>query len=218
MNPVMLRKIIARQYQWHEARFQTQNVSISGSDPIPVVEPKICTVQDIYKCLHQGEFGMGHLIGDVDQARAWFKKEFEEAIPEEEEPLREIVSIDGQTLRINFRPYKARIGKDPVAREKLFQICVESARSSQGSPEHFFTLLETFLQLNQNHTIQIKGIIYAFPFKVLEGFLEGIQQTWRDTGQVPVYHHSEVYRIHNRPAYRVVNRKFLAELLPGSVG
>ena len=161
---------------------------------------------------------MGHLIRDVDQARAWFEREFEEAIPEEEEPLGEIVSIDGQTLRINFRPYKARIGKDRAAREKLFQSCVESARSSQGSPKHFFTLLETFFQLNQSYTIQIKGIIYAFPFKVLKGFLEGIQRTWRDTGQVPVYHHSEVYRIHNRPAYRVVNRKFLDEFLPDLVG
>jgi hypothetical protein len=214
----MLRKIIAWQYQWHEARFRPEVEAISGLGPISVVEPRICTVQDIYKCLHQGEFGVGHLIRDVDRARVWFEREFEEVIPREEEPLEEIVSIDGQTLRINFRPYKVRVGKDLAAREKLFRICVESARSSQGSPDHFFTLLETFLQLNQSHAIQIKGIRYAFPLGVLESFLEGIRQAWRHTGQIPVYPHSEVYRIHNRPAYRVVNRKFLTEILPDLIG
>jgi len=207
--PPGLIQIIAGQYRWHEARFQPAVPSTLGSGSGALFEPRICTIQDIYKCLHQGEFGVGHLLREVDRARARFEKEFEEAAPGEEEPLEEIVSPDGQILRINFRPYKAQMGTNPIAREKLFQSCVASAQIPRGSPERFFKTLEEFLQLNHSHSIQVHGIIYAFPPGIIENFLEGVEKAWRQTGQLPVYPHSATYRSYNAPAYRVVHRRVL---------
>lgn len=169
---------------------------------------------DIYKCLHQGEFGVGHII---DHAEGFRQRLYQDLLTgwtervECREPLIENVSAEGQILRINLRPLKRLYGDNAAAAaDDLALICIKSARITKGRRERFFETLDLFQMLNQAGEIVLGGTAFIFPQDRVASFLFEIRRLMRDIGHVPVFSHSELYRQLNRPSYRVVERSILA--------
>jgi hypothetical protein len=152
--------------------------------------------KDAYKLLHQGVFGVGHIMGD--RSWAWLKAEAEGLDLEEQpdEPLLEEISADGSMVRVNLRPYMRR----GLPLERLFSAMKETAGFG-GSPRDF---LEAWIMFK---TLANSGEIGADKAEI-EALDEGLR-----SGEFRPQHHSDAYRDAYRPAYRVVRRESLTSVL-----
>lgn len=151
-------------------------------------------VQDIYKLLYQGVFGVGHIISDrswdilVEEANRINKNEYAA------DPLIESVSPDGVFIRVNLRQFLS-LG---YSLRSLYKVMIRSAKY-KGDIEVFQTYWKTFTDL-------VKKGYLNFPLdeiKRLDALIE-------KDGVTP-QHHSEKYRIAYYPAYRVVLREVFME-------
>ncbi len=204
-----LRELICSQYLLHEAvhRGADSGTGSAGSPMIPLVH----TPADVYKLLHQGEFGVGHSIGDVEQFGRNLARELMYADPNCQEPLLERVSVDGSVFRVNLGPYRRLFpGDETNACVLLFQVCLASASAPRGNEVNFLALLSTFQDLNNDYELAAGEDILAFPPRVLDLFLQEVTAFVERFGTVPVLSHSPVYKRFNAPAYRVVDRPALA--------
>jgi len=152
--------------------------------------------KDAYKLLHQGVFGVGHIMGD--ESWAWLKAEAEGLDLEEQpdEPLLEEVSADDSMVRVNLRPYLRR----GLPLERLFSAMKKTAGLG-GSPRDFLEAWTLFKTLANSGEI---GIDKAEMDELDEGLRSG--------GCRP-QHHSDAYRDAYHPAYRVVRRDSLTSVL-----
>ena len=153
-------------------------------------------VQDIYKLLYQGVFGVRHIISE----RAW------DVLLEEanrirldkhlEDPLIEPVSPDESMIRVNLRQY-INLGGDL---RELYDVMRKSA-DYIGDDSIFL-----------DYWSQFKRLVYdgEFYFPVEE--IDEIDERVRLEGVKPM-HHTEPYRIAYYPAYRVVLKEFFEELI-----
>jgi hypothetical protein len=167
---------------------------------------------DIYKCLHQGEFGVGHTIDHPEGFRQRLYQEImrESAAGPVREPAVENISADGRMLRINLRALSYFCSGDAErAADDLARVCVQSARDTRGSNVHFFEALDLFKMLNQTGEIALAGHVFAFPSAMVNSFLSEVRELMRRIREVPVLSHSDSYRRLNRPSYRVVTRPVL---------
>lgn len=202
-----LRQMLIQQYMLHEVQHHDLHAGHpDGQTPrIPVAHDLI----DIYKCLHQGEFGVGHTIDHPEGFRQRLYQELtrDAAAGAVSEPAVENISADGRMLRINLRAVRHLCGDDAnrVA-DELTRVCVQSAQVTQGSNVHFFETLDQFKMLNQSGEIALAGHVFAFPSAMVNTFLSEVRELMRRIRQVPVLSHSESYRRLNRPSYRVVTR------------
>jgi hypothetical protein len=205
-----LRQLLIQQFLLHEAEHHTLQAGASSADisVMPVAHGLI----DIYKCLHQGEFGVGHTIGHPD---GFIQRLYQEMAggpepPAIREPAVENISLDGRMLRINLRAVR-NLYKDHLegAVEDLGRVCVASAEISQGSSDNFFLTLDRFKKLNKEGQIALAGQVFAFPPAMVEDFMIEVRELMHRIGQVPVFSHSETYRRLNRPSYRVAERSVL---------
>jgi hypothetical protein len=205
-----LRQMLIQQYMLHEVQYHDLHAGHpDGQTPrIPVAHDLI----DIYKCLHQGEFGVGHTIDHPEGFRQRLYQEltWDAAAAAVSEPAVENISADGRMLRVNLRAVRQLYGDDVnrVA-DELTRVCVQSAQVTQGSDVHFFETLDQFKMLNQSGEIALAGHVFAFPAAMVEIFLSKVRELMRRIRQVPVLSHSESYRRLNRPSYRVVTRPVL---------
>ena len=151
------------------------------------IYPDMC-LQDVYKLLHQGIFGPQHLLLNPESARSYLQREWEGVKPTDIEALTEPVSIDGEMIRVNLRPYKAGGGK----RETLWQTLYNSAIIIQPDNEKFARLWQQVIDLCQE---------LKLPFSVEEVERLGQETTAQ---RYPALHHSTEYQQANKPAYRVV--------------
>jgi len=205
-----LRNIIVQQYLLHEVAHH----SLRGGEltTTEVIVPKAHSLVDICKCLHQGEFGVGHAIDHPDRFKERLLSELRECVETERKaaPVLESLVPDGQVLRVNLCPLRHRMGEDAERiASQLAPVCFESARITRGDPNRFFTALLTFKDLNATGQLRLGHYIFAFPDRAVERFLIEIRELGRRIRQIPVFSHSEVYRHLNRPAYRVVDRSVL---------
>lgn len=205
-----LRQLLILQFMLHEV--QHHQLMSENSLSHPSLTPIAYTLVDIYKCLHQGEFGVGHTIDQPEP----FKKRLLQEIQQEAaatpigEPALEAVSADGMMLRVNLRPLKHFYDNNlSLAADDLAQVCVDSARISQGSGSRFFKILNQFERINQAGEIALAKHIFAFPHATVEAFFAEVRQFMDKIGQIPVLSHSDIYRRLNRPSYRVVERSVL---------
>jgi len=150
---------------------------------------------DFYKLLHQGVFGVGHIM--VEGAWDWLKKEVEGLNLQEqpEEPLLEKVSAYGTMVRVNLRPYL----RWDLPLDGLFT-AMEASRV-MGFSEEF---MEAWAVL--------KALVASGRLKVDLGEFEALDDELRREGCRP-HHHSEAYSDAYHPAYRVVTRESLAVVL-----
>ena len=209
VNVIGLRQLISQQYMLHEVEHHAlQAEGESGTAPlVPVAHELI----DVYKCLHQGEFGVGHTI---DHPEGFRYRLHQEVLRGPSEPIREpaveCVSADGQMLRVNLRALRSVSAEDvSQAVDDLARVCVQSAQVTQGYSARFLETLDLFMKLNQAGEIILAGHVFAFPAEWVERFLFEVRELMRRIRQVPVFSHSERYKRLNRPSYRVVVRSVL---------
>jgi hypothetical protein len=150
-------------------------------------------VQDVYKMLYQGEFGVKHIIDSPDAARRYLDIELEQVTADDSEPLWEVVAPDSSMIRVNLRPFKAG-NLDP---DNLWQAMLMTAETVTGDSTR---LVDHWQQL----MLAIEEEILPFPGQEANIFL----QTMQENG-LPAVHHSETYREVYHPAYRVIAMEYL---------
>lgn len=153
-------------------------------------------VQDIYKLIHQASMGSEHAVQDLDVTRAFLEREVNELTDGPEEPLEDIISADGQIVRINLRPYLA----SNASLDNLFKAFVRTANEFEGSKKR----LKRYRSYAER--MKDKGS-FAFSRTALQAFFDQMEFEG-----FPAVHHSASYATAYQPAYRVV----LHELLDNS--
>ncbi len=200
-----LRKLLIEQFMLHELQHHTLHVG--GRHMSSPIVPVALTLIDIYKCLHQGAFGVGHAIDHPERFKQRLYQEIMQncATNRMHEPAVENISADGTMLRVNLRPLK-RLFENDVAQAvtHLARVCLESIDSGNGDATRLLTSLDHFSELNKACEIAFAGHVFTFPAVTVDRFLLEIRQLMNAIGEVPVFSHSERYRRLNRPSYRVV--------------
>ena len=150
-------------------------------------------VQDVYKLLFQSVMGVAHILEDKEQARRYLENESAGVNVSNflDEPLVEDVSVSGEVIRVNLRPFK-RLG---LSLDRLFETMVVSAERMEEDRENFITLWNRFIDLVEAGRLD-------FDCETLVEF----DKVTRNKGYPPV-HHSKEYVKANKPAYRVVDKK-----------
>lgn len=203
----MVQGVVLRQYQLYEVPHHDAK---AGTDAGLPVFPKAHTPADIYKCLHQGEFGIGHSIDDPVSFGNNLANDLLQAKPPGDEPIVEDVSLDESVFRVNLRPYRQRFKEDEnAACALLLKACLESAENVRGSGERFLGTLAHFRDLNRSHSLVADGVVFAFPPDMVDAFLMEVAAFIKHHNTVPVLSHSLEYKRLNRPSYRVLDLETL---------
>ena len=145
----------------------------------PAMQP-----QDVIKLCYQAARGAEHLLTDTARARAWFDQEYTSTPADASLPLFEPISEN--VARVNIAAWKAA----NLPAEWLFRMFVHTAGVPMGGEE-----------LLNRYIAEADGQVSHLP-----GWAEALA-TWRESG-MPAVHHSDAYHAAEKPAYRIVNRRF----------
>jgi hypothetical protein len=148
------------------------------------------TVQDVYKLLYQGVFGVNHIMGGEALHRLIEEAERVMQLNGYEDPLLESASPDGYIVRVNLRPF-IRIGGNLMV---LFNAMEESVDVKEDN-DSFTTLWRWFKEAYVPQVFE-------------EASIRDIDEDLRSSGPRP-RHHSDQYREAYYPAYRVIKRSAL---------
>ena len=151
-------------------------------------------VRDVYKLLYQGAFGVAHIMGEKAWERLMEEAERVDLLDHLEEPLVELVSVDGRFVRVNLRPY-IRQGGDL---RTLYRAMLESSEH-EGDPTEFVSLWGMFMEAAAEQDLDFDDETIRLYDRSLE-----------EAGPEP-RHHSAIYREAYYPAYRVVMRRMFEE-------
>ena len=143
---------------------------------------------DAIKLVYQSEFGGGHLIRNVEEARAYLETEAREN-PFRDEPWKE--NVGSGIIRVHLRG----VNPDRYALDQLFLDFVRSAEAHTGTLDR---LEEKFSMLEE----AARSGLFSFDAPALEEAL----RDYRARGY-PVVSHSESYRARYQPAYRVMEKR-----------
>jgi len=203
-----VQEAIIRQYILHEVPHHTghDDLKTGGSPLVPIAH----TPADIYKSLHQGVFGVGHIIDDPSVFGNNLARDLLQAEPVADEPILEDVSLDGTVFRVNLRPYRLRFRDDEnTACARLLKACLDSAEIVKGSGEHFLATLARFRDLNKARSFVVDGMVLAFSSEAMDAFLMEVADFVQRYNAVPILSHSTEYKRYNSPSYRVVDLETL---------
>jgi len=156
------------------------------------------SIQDAYKLIYQGNFGVAHILKNTGHARQFLKEEIDAIEISDNEPLIEHISVTTNLVRINLRPFKKFGGSI----DTLFEIMERSVKETKGDKQNFLNQWGDFKQA----VIREKII---FNLDELETFDIKVKE-----GNYPAVHHSPDYRKVNKPAYRVVKEDIFKEYFP----
>ncbi len=154
---------------------------------------KYFEIQDAYKLIYQSVYGIGHILANPAMAQRYLAQEFKSINAIDDEALIENISIPGEIVRLNLRPYK----QQKVHINRLFQAMMRSAAEISGSREKFLDLWNQFNQAVLNSDLNFD----KQQLKIFDGKAK--------SENYPVMHHSRAYREANRPAYRVLKKTLL---------
>jgi hypothetical protein len=153
--------------------------------------------RDIYKLIHQGVFGPGHIVASAAGARQMLKEELtmlEACSPKSKErmPKSAFEPLDPKNtmVRVNLRSLLEDRGRTKTD-GWLAAALVESARKVAGDP----------MQMRRRLAAAVRWCRQNVPGQA-EG-LERLATQARKSGY-PAFHHSPAYQQAYRPAYRVV--------------
>lgn len=154
--------------------------------------------RDVYKLFYQAAFGVEHLLTDTAGVRAYLLEELDglDTLSLSEQLL-ERISIDGEMVRVNLRPFKA-LNLPP---ELLVQAMFRSAAETRPDTLLFY---EWWLEYS---SLLRSGLIGPVPADLQE-WDRRVQE-----GDLSPAHHSELYWKAYRPAYRVVRRVVVESIL-----
>ena len=147
---------------------------------------------DVAKICYQAAMGAEHLLSDVEAAKRFFDAEMA-ATKAEDGELFECLS--DSICRVNFGAWKA--GNLPA--DALFDAFVATARVKRGGRE----LLVRYLDEAGACILDA-----SFTLEEWESFLIDYK-----AAGLPAVHHSEAYREHEKPSYRVVRRVILNKII-----
>ena len=153
----------------------------------------LAQVEDLYKLSHQAALGSEHAVKDVSTAREWLRRELDEVVEKNSEPLIDPISADGEVVRVHLWPYN-ELGGRP---EYLLQAFVKTANEYKGSVQK----LEQYLQIVE-HMVEDGKLHQQFDS------LRSTVEKMRSAGYPPVHHSSQYVKAY-KPSYRVVARQFL---------
>ncbi|MBL7095783.1 hypothetical protein ISS22_17685 [candidate division KSB1 bacterium] len=156
------------------------------------------SIQDAYKLIYQGNFGVAHILKNKDHARQFLKNEIDSIEKSDNEPLIEHISISTNLVRINLRPFK----KSGSSIDTLFEIMTRSVEETKQDKKRFLKQWREFRMA----VIQEK---LKFDVQELETFDLKVKAE-----NYPAVHHSPGYRKANKPAYRVVKESIFREYFP----
>ena len=156
--------------------------------------------EDAVKLLYQSEFGGGHMIRDEESCLRYLLQEYIATPQSSAQPLTE--EIGGGFVRVHL----AALDTHGYSVAALGQDFIRSASLCRGSMEAF----EEKLRLLENLTEEKK---MPFPWDGLALYLG----EYRSAG-CPMVSHSETYRLHYHPAYRVVLKECLPECFRNEKG
>jgi hypothetical protein len=161
--------------------------------------------QDIYKLIHQGVFGPGHIITNAARAKRMLEEEMaalevrspKSEVQSQTEPEFEAIDPDGLLVRVNLRPMISAQCKVQSAKcrmqnvEWLVKAMVESGRRVKGDPE----------LMKRRLSAAVRWCRTNLPLEAAA--LEQMATQAAESGY-PAFHHSAAYNRAYRPAYRVV--------------
>jgi hypothetical protein len=153
-------------------------------------------VEDLYKLILQGTMGSEHAISSIDTARSWLRRELASLPEGPEEPIADVISSDGNIVRINLRPF-IQSGGDPSS---LLDAFVRTGNEYRGTEERLRDHWSLAVRMAEDGEL---------PFEPLQmgAFLEKME---RDG--FPAIHHSTRYEEAYHPAYRVIKQEYLESL------
>lgn len=150
---------------------------------------------DLYKLLHQGEFGSEHAVADRQTAAVRLEQELAQPGPGPAEPLLDPIRADGALVRVHLRPW-LELRVDPSI---LLEAFLQTARRWRGSPLILEASLEAAARLADQIGLAREGVTTRAAEMKAAGF--------------PAVHHSSAYETAYRPAYRVIAVRFLPRSL-----
>jgi hypothetical protein len=156
--------------------------------------------QDIYKLVHQGVFGPGHITASAAAARRALTTECRSPNAEcrmqnaAGEDAVEPIDPENRLVRVNLRPLLGQGGNSGT--EWLAKAMVESGRAVKGDPE----------QMKRRLAAAVRWCHRNLPRQSAE--LERMADRAEESGY-PAFHHSPAYSRAYRPAYRVILRAYL---------
>lgn len=154
--------------------------------------------QDCYKLLFQAVLGAEHAVSDEAGARKWMENEVAALGDGPAEPLVDPISADGALVRVHLRTFVAR-GGDPA---KLVRAFVATGQRKFGTREQLADAWAQVVALAEARRL---------PFTAAAALEFG--EKMRAAGW-PAVHHSKAFGAAYRPAYRVIAREFLSDVLP----
>jgi len=154
-------------------------------------------IQDVYKMIYQGVFGVAHILDNPAKAKQYLEQEFQSIEPSANEKLIENISVSGEVVRLNLRSYKFQNGNVNL----IFEAMKRSAKEIKGSQQQFLTVWDEFKQAVFNGELNFeKEELLTFDSKM-------------KSSNYLVMHHSQGYRDTNHPAYRILTKKCAKQLL-----
>ena len=216
-----LLEVLLRQYILHEIKHHSP-LKATPRKALKV-KTRAMDMPDIYKLLHQGTFGYWEHIPSKEYFRKHLAEDWESVTSREGEPVLESVTHDNTILRVNLRSYKALFpGEEDRAVFMLEKLVLDSATIEKGSPEHFFSVMSAFREINKQAALIIDNRRYVIPPALVEQFFTETKGFITHHGILPLFSHSPGYHELNRPAYViadtvVLQRSSLAFLLDATI-
>ena len=158
---------------------ELKSVLKDHAERYPNMEPT-----DAVKLLYQNEFGGGHLIRDVDACLRYLRAEYE-SVPKDPAATRQEYIGNG-IYRVNL----AALTEAEL--EDLGRDFIASAAAHQGDLDRFIEKLAVLRKLTAEG-------VFSFDSAQLEEYLTAYEQAG-----YPMVSHSQTYRKHYKPAYRII--------------
>lgn len=149
--------------------------------------------QDVIKMCYQAAHGAEHLLSDSDRAWSYLKREYDK-VAASDDVLYE--QISDKVCRINLSAWKLK----GLPIEWLFRMFVASCKVEENAKEQFVRYLQ-----DAEKIINSRDAGFATP--EWDNYL----CEYKKIG-MPAVHHSEEYRKHEHPAYRIVDSRFCRTL------
>lgn len=166
---------VAEILDWHLARY-------------PLIQ-----AQDIYKLLHQGVFGPGHILITPSAARAAIEQELVQVDRTGPVALTEPIDPTGKLVRVNLAP----LPPTTAMVERLLEALTETVEIIAQ------TATATELADIMRHRLAAAVLWCRRSLPLQAAFLEKLAQD-ADSAGFPTRHHSAVYLAAYHPAYRVL--------------
>ena len=151
-------------------------------------------MQDVCKAFYQSVFGCGHLIADPSAAAEYIREEAARC-GEWYGPL--IEPLDGDFCRVHLASLRSGLSAETLA--QLFACSAAVKAGTQAALEERLAVLQEMSDARM------------LPFDAAQ--VLRACGSWRAAGFPPL-HHSESFRSAYAPAYRVLHKKYAAQLAP----